>query len=117
MWCLRSGAPHRQVVKVHLIGRLAVKRPVWAQLIIEGQVPLNALMRSADGLIGVQIDFLIFDALPESFHKHVVSPTFFFVHADLDAVVGQEPRKLLAGELAPLIGVMTCQEVAPWFRS
>jgi hypothetical protein len=60
-------------------------------------------VRGADGLIGVQIDLLVFDALPESFNTHVVPPTPVPVHADLNAVVCQEPRDLQTGELAPLI--------------
>ena len=63
------------------------------------------LVRGLDGVVCVQIDLLVFEALPESFDEHVVPPTPFSVHADLDAVVRQEPRELLAGELAPLIGV------------
>ena len=105
MCCLCGGEPCRQVVIVHLVWRLAVKRPVRSGLVVERQVALQALVRCADGLIGVQIDLLVFDALPESFHKHVVPPTPFPVHADLDAVVFQEPRELQAGELAPLIGI------------
>jgi len=78
---------------------------VWALLIIEGEVPFQALVCRVDRLLGGQIDRLVFDALPESFHAHVVPPTPFPVHANLDAVVGQESRELLAGELASLIGV------------
>ncbi len=89
---------------VHLVWRLAVKRPVRSGLVAERQVALHALVRSADRLIGVKIDLLVCDALPESFNKHVVPPTSFPVHADLHAVVCQEPRELQAGELAPLIG-------------
>ena len=105
MFCLCGGVPCRQVVIVHLVWRLAVKRPVWSLLIVEYQVALQALVCGADGLVGVQIDLLVFNAFPRSFHEHVVPPTPFPVHADLDAVVLQEPRELLAGELAPLIGM------------
>jgi hypothetical protein len=37
----------------------------------------------------MQIHLLIFDALPEPLDKHIVAPTAFPVHADLDAVVFQ----------------------------
>ena len=53
----------------------------------------------------MQIDLFVFDALPEPFYEDVVTPASCAVHADLDAVVFQEPRKLKAGELAPLVGV------------
>jgi hypothetical protein len=62
-------------------------------------------MRSLDGLVGVHLHLLLFDAFPESLHKHVIPSTAFSVHAHLNAVVGQEPRVLLAGESAPLIGI------------
>ena len=74
-------------------------------LVIERQVVLQALMRSPDGLVGVQIHLLVFDAFPEAFHEYVVSPAPFPVHADLDAVMRQESREFLAGELAALIGI------------
>ena len=64
-----------------------------------------ALMRSPSRLVGVQIDLLVFDTFPESFHKHVVAPAPFAVHADLNAVVSEQPRELVTGELAPLVGV------------
>ena len=105
MCCLCGGEPCRQVVIVHLVWRLPVKRPVRSGLGLERYLTFYNQVRGADGLIGVQIDLLVFDALPESFDKHVVPPTPFPVHADLNAVVCQEPRELQAGELAPLIGI------------
>ena len=105
MCCLCGGEPCRQVVIVHLVWRLAVKRPVRSGLVVKCQVALQALVRGTDGLIGVQIDLLVFDALPEPFHEHVVAPAAFPIHADLDPVGVQQPRELLTGELAPLIGV------------
>src|SRR5665811_422533 len=74
-------------------------------LVIERQIPLQTLVRSPNGVVGVPRDLLVFEAFPESFYKHVIPPTPFSIHADLDAVVRQESRELLAGELAALIGV------------
>ena len=74
-------------------------------LVVERQIALHALVCSPDGVVGVQIHLLVFDAFPESLDEHVVPPTPFPVHADLDAVVGQQPRERLAGKLAPLIGI------------
>ncbi len=39
----------------------------------------------------MQIDIFVFDALPQSLDKHVVPPAPFPVHADLEALVLQEP--------------------------
>ena len=91
-WRVADYAAARRVVRiviVHLVRRLAVKRLMRSGLIIEHQLAFQALMRSADRLVGMQIHLLVFDALPESFHKYVIPPAAFSVHADLDAVVFQ----------------------------
>ena len=97
--------PCCQILLVHLVRRLAVKRLMRPGLIVERQVALHALMGRTDSLVRVHIDLLVFNALPESLDEHVVPPTPFSVHADLDAVVRQEACELLAGELAPLVGI------------
>ncbi len=90
---------------VHLVRRLASKRLMWTRLVVEHQIAFQPLVRCADGIIRVQIHLLIFNALPESLHEHVIPPAAFAVHADVNAVVFQKSRELLAGELAPLIRV------------
>ena len=105
MVCLCGGEPCGQVVKVHSIGCATVKRPMWPCLVVERQVAFQSLLGSTDGLVGMQIHLLVFDALPESFHEHVVAPTACPVHADLNAVGAQQPGEFEAGELAALIGV------------
>lgn len=87
VFCLCGGAPCGQVVKVHSIRRVTVKRPMWPGLVVERQVAFQSMLSGADGFIGVLIHLLVFDALPESFHEHVVAPTASPIHADLDAVV------------------------------
>jgi len=74
-------------------------------LVVEHQIARQPLLRRADGVIGVQVDLLVFDAFPQPFYEYVVSPASFSVHADLNALVFQESRELLAGELAPLVSV------------
>ena len=49
-------------------------------------------------VVRVQIDPLVFEALPQSLDEHIVAPTPFPVHADLNAVVCQEPHELQAGD-------------------
>lgn len=92
------------MVRVHLAGRLAVKCLMRPGLVVEHQVACQALMRSPNRFVRVQIDLLVGNVLPESCHEHVVSPAPFSVHADLNTVVCQQLRELLARELAPLIG-------------
>ena len=101
--CLCGGMPGRQVINVHSIRCVTVKRSVRPGLVIERQVALQSLVRGADGLVGVQIDLLVFDTLPQPLDTHLVAPTPFPVHADQDAVVFQQPRELQTGQLIPLI--------------
>jgi len=90
---------------VHLFGRLAVKRSVRSRLVVERQVPPHALMGGADAVIGPQIHLLVLHTPPQPFDEHVVPPAAGAVHADLDAMVFQQPRELLARELAALVRV------------
>ena len=67
----------------------------------------------------MQVDVLVLDAFPESFDEYVVDPAPLAVHTDLDALGSEHSGELLAGELAPLIGVedLGCSEVASVFRT
>ena len=78
---------------------------MWPRLVVERQVPPQALMGGADAVIRLSIYLLVFHAPPQPFDKHVVPPTAGAVHTDLDGMVFQESRELLAGELAPLVRV------------
>ena len=73
---------------------------MWSLSVVERQVAFQALLSCADGLVGVQINLLVFDTLPEA-STNSLSRQPLPVHADLDAVVSQKPRELLAGELHP----------------
>ena len=87
--CLRGAEPCGQVVTIHSIRCVPVKRPVRPGLVIERQVACSSLLHGADRLVGMQIHLLLFDAFPEPLDKHIAAPTAFPVHADLDAVVFQ----------------------------
>ena len=54
----------------------------------------------ADAVIGMQIDFLVLDDSPQALDKNIVSPRALAVHADRDAVVGQQ-RPTLAPVRCP----------------
>jgi hypothetical protein len=49
--------------------------------------------------ISIEINFLVFDAAPQTFDKYIVSPGPFAIHADLNAVVLQYEGESLAGIL------------------
>src|SRR4051812_3043232 len=73
--------------------------------IVKVEIPTNRASRLADGFVGSQIDFLVFDAFPQSLDEHVVAPSPFAIHADGDAVVGEDAGKGRTGELRALVGV------------
>jgi len=95
--CLSGALPCSAYAAVSRVGRLSTYTPsgVWP----------SSARRGADGLVGVPIDRLVFDAFPESFHDHGVAPAALPIHADLDTVVFQQPGEFEAGELTALIGV------------
>jgi hypothetical protein len=79
---------------VNRVGRFSKYTPsgVWPSSARCGLVRLEnvkvavpSLLGRADGLVGVQIDLLVCDALPESLHEHIVAPAACGVHADLNA--------------------------------
>ena len=74
-------------------------------LVVERQVLPHSLTGGADAVIGPQIHLLVLHAPPQPFHEHVIPPAAGAVHTDLDAMVFQESRELLAGELAALVRV------------
>ena len=63
---------------------MAVKRSMWPCQVVERQVVVQSLSGCADGFVGVQIDLLVFGALPESLHDHIVAQETCAVHADLE---------------------------------
>ena len=75
------------------------------RLVIACQVPPHALTGGADAVIGPHLHLLVLHAPPQPFHAHVIPPAPGAVHTDLDAMVFQESRELLAGELAALVRV------------
>ena len=94
-----------QQVEVGLIRCLAVKTGVRTSAVVKVQIPADRLSRFADAVVSPQIELLVFDAAPQPFDEHVVTPGAFAVHADRDAVLGQHAGEGMAGELRTLVGV------------
>ena len=57
--------------------------------VVECQVSGNAAARSRHAVVGMQVNFLVFDAAPEPLDEDVVAPRALAVHADLDVGVLQ----------------------------
>src|ERR1700761_7526854 len=78
---------------------------MWTSVVVKVEIPANRMSCLADALVGSQIDLLVFDAAPQPFDEHVVAPSPFAVHADGDAVAGEQAGEGRAGELRALIGI------------
>ena len=76
-----------------------------AALIVEREVLSDARARIADAVVGMQVDLLVLDRLPQPLDKHVVAPAAFAIHADADAARLERAGERQTGELAALVGV------------
>jgi hypothetical protein len=88
-----------QRVEVGLIRGGVVKALVRPAAIVEVEVAADRGTGLADVVIGPQIHLLVFDAAPQPLDEHVVPPSPFAVHADGDAVAGEQAGEGRAGEL------------------
>jgi hypothetical protein len=89
---------------------------VSANRVVEVDKPANVRPGIARGLVGLEVDLLIFDGSPESLDQDVVAPASLAGHADGDLVRLQHPDELQAGELATLIGIVNLRSAGPGDR-
>ena len=73
--------------------------------VVEVDEAANVRPGIARGLVGLEVDLLVFDRLPEALDQDVIAPAPLAVHADCDLVRLQELDEFRARELAALIGV------------
>jgi hypothetical protein len=78
---------------------------MWAPGVVEAEVRCQLLSGLGDVLIGVEINVLVLDALPDPLDEDVVDPAALAVHADHDVVGLEYAGEFGAGELAALVGV------------
>lgn len=71
---LRGGGPCGLVLPVDAIGRASVKRAMRPDLIVEGHGLRHPLVDLADGLVGVEGDFFVFEAPPQPLDEDIVPP-------------------------------------------
>src|SRR5205823_7405677 len=91
--------------EVGLIRGHVVKTRMGPSSVIKVEIPADRMSRLADRFVGSQIDLLVFDAAPQPLDEHVVSPCTLAVHADGDAVAGEQAGEGRTGELRALISV------------
>ena len=83
-----------RLVEVGLIWCGVVKTLVRSAAIVEVEVAADRGTGLADVVVGPQVHLLIFDAAPQPLNEHVVAPCALAVHADGDAVAGEQASEL-----------------------
>jgi hypothetical protein len=53
---------------------------MWASAIERGQISADVDACLGHGLVGVEVDFLVFDRTPEPFDEDIVPPSAFAIH-------------------------------------
>src|SRR5947207_1377939 len=74
-------------------------------MVVEFEVGADPAAGLRHALIGLEIDFLVFETAPQTFHEDIVGKAAAAVHADGDAVSAQQRSEAIVGELAALVGV------------
>jgi len=77
---------------------------MWAARVVKTEVLRQLLLGLRHALVSVEVDLFVFDALSQALDENVVTPTPTPVHAYLDAVVLERLGKVVARELASLVG-------------
>src|ERR1700738_2765564 len=78
---------------------------VLALLIVKAKPGADAGLGLGDRRIGVEIDFLVFEAAPQPLDEDVVHVAALAVHADRDLVPPQGTGEVVARKLATLVGI------------
>src|SRR3972149_7704203 len=96
---------HRLRTEVSGVRGQAFESLMAANAVVEIEVDADTPVRLGDRAVGVQVHLFVLHAPPESLDEDVVNPAAFAIHADLDIGVFEYFGKVLAGELAALVGV------------
>lgn len=78
---------------------------MWASSVVKSQISANADAGLRHGLVGVEVDLLIFDRSPEPLDEDVVAPGALAIHRDGDFGFLQHCRDVHRGELRSLVRV------------
>src|SRR5580693_7121724 len=76
-----------------------------AFVVVKAEPGANPSLGLGNVLIGIEVDFLVFEAAPQSLDEDVVHAAALAVHADHDPVPLEGAGEVVAGELAALVSV------------
>ena len=73
--------------------------------IVEAEVTADRCAGLGDCVVGLQINFFVFDRSPQALDEHIITPRSFAIHADGDAGPEKNSGEAGTGELAALIRI------------
>ena len=74
-------------------------------VVVKVEIGFEVLVRVGSAGIVLEVDFLVFDASPQSFHHDVVDGSTHSIHADLNIGFLEQGCEVRARKLASLIAV------------
>lgn len=72
---------------------------MWASAIVEVQISTDASAGLGHGLVGVEIDLLVFDRPPEPLDEDIIPPCTLAIHRDFNPGLLQHRREVDGGKL------------------
>ena len=72
---------------------------MWASAVVKVQISADASASLGPGLVGVELDLLVFDRPPEPLDEDIVTPRTLAVHRDFNLGLLLRCREVDGGEL------------------
>ena len=94
-----DGAP------VNFIRGLSVKTLMTTLMVVKLKIGFQAISSFRYRVIGIEVDFFVFDAFPGPFNDDVINPSPFSIHADLDLIRSESVGEFCRCELTALVRV------------
>src|SRR5438445_10752841 len=76
-----------------------------AFVVVKAEPGANPSLGLGNVLIGIEVDFLVFEAAPQPLDEDIVHAPALAVHADGDPMSLEGAGEIVAGELAALVGI------------
>src|SRR5207248_9210794 len=101
----RRSSTYPQAFLVNLPRRAIAEALVLALLVVEIEPSANTGLGFGHRRVGIEVDFLVFEAAPQPLDEDIVHAPAIAVHADGDPMSLEGGGEIVAGELAALVGI------------
>src|SRR5438552_17989519 len=101
----RQSSTYPQALLVTLLRRAVAGALVLPLLVVEAEPSADAGLGFGHRRVGIEVDFLVFEAAPQPLDEDIVHAPALAVHADGDPMSLEGGGEIVAGELAALVGI------------